>query len=283
MNETMNLNTPTEYIDINKIKRRLVNVYHEIDNIELDESILKYGLIHPISVYHYEGQDEYTISSGQRRYDAVCRLHTRYPDNPNFQKIECRVYVITEDPNLLFKGFPYITKEQEEGIYRDSNNLARQLTDEDIASQILYITDKFKDPEYVQQLKANAAEAGFKTYNKKDNLNLISSVLKTEGMWSREKIRQFFVIQKYAEESGDTKLLNLVVNGQIKVSAAYKQVVEEQGTSRNKKTDYIKPIEKAVTELMEASKDAIFTQEDINRVSKVIEDLQVFIYDARKK
>jgi hypothetical protein len=269
---------PIETIELSKIKKRPVNRYHAIDNLELDESIRQYGLINPIAVCHKVGEDTYTISAGERRFDAITRLNQRYPDNPRFQKVECKVYILTEDTTLLEQGFPYITAEQEEGIYRDSNNLARQLTEKDIASQIRYIIKRFDDPAYVKQLKDTAELAGFTTYSNPDKTVLISSVMKSQGLWSREKIRQYLVIEKTKNE----ELLDAIEEGTISVNKAYKQVVEVNSRKRKRKTNKISPLNKAIDSLYLEAKTQDYSNEDLEKLEKCIQKLQE-IYDDKKQ
>lgn len=270
---------PIEEIELYKIKKRPINRYHMIDNLELDESIRLYGLINPIAVCHHLGEDTYTISAGERRYDAITRLHERYPENPRFRKVECKVYILTDDNALLEQGFPYITTEQEEGIYRDSNNLARQLTEKDIAAQIRYIIKRFNDPNYVQQLKDTAELAGIKTYSNPDKVVLISSVMKSQGLWSREKIRQYLMIEK----SGKTELLDAIEEGTISVNAAYKKTVEINSRKRKRKTNKISHMTKAVNDLLIESKTQNYTASDLKKLEECIVQLQEILKDKQDK
>lgn len=268
---------PVEEIPLEKIVKRPVNRYHMIDNIELDESIRMYGLINPIAVCHRKNEDIYTISAGERRFDAVSRLHERYPDNPRFQKIECKIYILTDDKTLLEQGFPYITAEQEEGIYRDSNNLARQLSEKDIASQIRYIIKRFDNPEYVKQLKDTAELAGFKTYSKPDKAVLIASVMKSQNLWSQEKIRQYLIVEKTHNET----LLDAIENGEISVNAAYKQVLEIQSRQRKRKTNRIKKVIKTVDELVVEAKTQDYGKKDLDILEEYIEKLQKIVEEKK--
>lgn len=269
---------PVTEIPLDKIRKRAINSYHMIDNVELDESIRMYGLINPIAVCHHKDEDIYTISAGERRYDAVCRLNKRYPDNPRFQKIECKVYILTDDKALLEQGFPYITPEQEEGIYRDSNNLARQLTEKDIASQIRYILKRFDDPEYVKQLKDTAELAGFKTYSSPDKFVVISSVMKSQNLWGREKLREYIVVEKTHNED----LLDQIENGKISVHAAYKKVVEVQSRKRKRRENKIGPLTKAVDALFVESKMKDYTKNDLDKLEEYIGKLQEILEEKKK-
>lgn len=264
---------PVEEIELSKISLRPVNNYHPIDNLELDESIRQYGLINPIAVYHYQNDDHYVISAGARRFEAVSRLHERYPSNPRFQKIECKVYIITEDLTYLKQGFPYITKEQEEGIYRDSNNLARQLSEKDIASTIRYIVKRFDDPNYVARLKETAEQAGIKTYSNPDKTVLISSVMQTQGLWSNEKIRQYLIIYNTKNED----LLDAIENGSVSVNAAYKQVVDLQNRKRKRKTNKIQPLCKAVDALVLEAKLQGYSDKDMDKLRDCVAKLNSVI------
>lgn len=264
---------PIENIPLDKIRKRPVNIYHPIDNLELDESIRQFGLINPIAVCHRKDEDIYTISAGERRYDAITRLHERYPDNPRFQTIECKVYILTEDETELERGFPYITPAQEEGIYRDSNNLARQLSEKDIASQIRYIVSRFENPEYVVMLRRTAENVGIHTYSNPDRYILISSVIKSQGLWGREKIRQYLVVY----DSKDNELLDAIEQGEISVNAAYKKILEKQKKSRTRKTTKVNALERAVSALKKEAQNRTYTEEDINLIRQCVEELQIIM------
>ena len=264
-------NVPNVDIPLEKIKLRAVNRFHTVNNIELDESIRMYGLINPIAVCHHEGEDEYTISAGERRYQSVKRLHERYPDNPRFQTIECKVYILTEDKNLLAAGLPYITPEMEEGIYRDSNTMSRQLTDKDIASQIRSIVARFDDESYVENLRETAKLSGFQTYSSPDPYVLISSVIASSDLWSREKVRQYLIIRK----SGHEYMLDQIEEGTLSVSAAYKQVLVEQKHTRKRKVDHVKPLMRSVTNLYKyLDEEKELTAYEKKELKECIEQLQ---------
>lgn len=257
-------NLPVKEIELYKIHKRPVNKYHMIDNIELDESIRQYGLINPIAVCHHLDEDDYVISAGERRYEAVSRLHERYPDNPRFQKIECKVYILTDDKALLEQGFPYITEEQEEGIYRDSNNLARQLTDNEIASQVRILLKKCEDPEFVKRLKESAKAAGTKTYDKPDIAKLVISVMKSQGCWGAEKVRQYKIVY----DSHNTQLLDDIEEKKISVYAAYQAVVKQQQRKRKRKTNKIQQMKKSIEELCIEASTQPYTDKEIEKLKE---------------
>ena len=227
---------PTQEIPLDKISLREINKFHPVNDLELDESIIQYGLINPIAVCHHIDEDKYIISAGERRYKSYCRLHERFPDSKRYETIECRVYILTEDKHLLEKGLPYISEEIEEGIYRDSNMLSRQLTDEDIACQIRHVVDRFYDIEYLDKLREEAKKVGITTYSNPNLHALISTVMSSQNMWSREKMRQYLVVYNAKRED----LLAKIENGEMAVNTAYKTVVAEQGlTRKRRKTNHI--------------------------------------------
>ena len=112
-----------------KIREREVNEFSDTADIRsLAESIKLYGLINPLSVVHHTEDDTYVISAGHRRFKAITLLRNDYPDTDRYNNIDCAVYEITDDEFKLKQGLPYISKEQEVGIYLDSNLENRQLT-----------------------------------------------------------------------------------------------------------------------------------------------------------
>lgn len=269
---------PNVEIDLDKIKLRPLNRFHPIENLELDESIRLYGLINPVAVCHHEGEDQYTISAGERRYQAVCRLHKRYPNNPRFQKIECKVYILTEDETLLKQGFPYISAEMEEGIYRDSNNLARRLNDKDIASQIRYIVSRFDDPDYVNRLRQTAELSGIRTYSSPDPFVLISSVMSSQNMWGREKTREYLIVRKAGRED----LLDKIEDGGISVSAAYKEVVLAQNKKRKRTTNKLPSLVKMTDQITEESKKKKYSEKELETLKDCIARLSGILAEYQK-
>lgn len=262
-------------LPLEDIQFRPTNQFHDMDdNLELDESILRYGLINPIAVCHHEGEKMYTISAGSRRYKAMVRLRTRFPDNPRFWKIECKIYILTNDPEKLKQGFPYITEEQEEGIYRDSNNLARQLTDTDIASQMRYIVKRFEDPEYVSKLRATAESMDIRTYSNPDLFKLVSSVMSSQNLWKREKTRQYLVVYK----AGRNDLLDEIEQNLITVNGAYKEVIQEKSKKRKRATNKLPALMKSVDAFAKEAENRSYTEDEIAKLKQCKELIERIIY-----
>lgn len=269
---------PNVEIPLDKISLRPVNRFHPVENLELDESIRNYGMINPIAVCHREGEDRYVISAGERRYQAVCRLHKRFPDSPRYEKIECKVYILTEDRELLHQGFPYISPIMEEGIYRDSNNLARRLTDQDIASQVRYIVSRFDDPIYVSRLRQSAELSGIHTYSSPDPFVLISSVMSSQNMWGREKTRQYLIVRKAGRED----LLDKIENGEISVSAAYNEVVAANKKNRKRKTNRMPAFVKAAKALVTESQSRTYTEKELEQIKDCVDQLNAILEKNQK-
>lgn len=259
-------------IKLDRIVEREINDFAQ-DNIDsLAHSIEQYGLINPISVVHDELKDTYTISSGHRRYKAMCQLHQEYPDYKDYENIDCAVYELTSDKFKLKQGIPYISKEQEQGIYRDSNLESRQLSYSDVAHQIRHLVEKFDDPIYIQKLRENALKNGVKTRNADfDKAKLIINVLSTQKYsgWKRESIRMYVKIYENHRED----LMDAIESGEMKVSAAYKSMIEEQNLSRKRKTNKIIELSRAVESIKKESESREYSKEEKTQIREIVETL----------
>lgn len=259
-------------IPIEKIRGRDVNDFSEVNISTLAESIRQYGLINPLSVVHREGEDVYIVSAGHRRLKALRLLHEQFPSNPMYQEVDCAIYEVTEDRFKLSQGLPYISPEQEEGIYRDSNLENRQLSYQDVAKQIRKILNKFDDPEYLERLRQNALQSGINTrVVRTDKVKLIENVLATQNFngWSRETIRQVLKVK----EAGREDLLEQIEDG-LAVNNAYKQVVAEQKKTRNRKTNKISSLDLSVAEFEKEAENRRYSDTEIEKIKKYIQILQ---------
>ena len=262
-------------IPIEKLKAREVNEFSEVDVSTLAESIRLYGLINPLSVVHHEDEDIYVVSAGHRRLKAIQTLHAQYPDDPKFKEVDCAVYEVTTDEFKLSQGLPFITPEQEEGIYRDSNLENRQLSYEDVAHQIRTILNKFDDPDYVERLRQYALQSGVKTrMADTDKVKLIESVLSSQNFsgWSRETIRQVIKVK----EAGREDLLEQIEQG-LPVNNAYKKVVAEQKKTRKRKTNKITSLDLSVSEFEKEAQNRRYSDADIEKIKKYIQILQKIV------
>lgn len=100
-------------IPLSKIHPRSFNAYPITDIEQLAESIERVGLLQPIILSEKDG--EYFIVAGERRYTAFKMLLEKYKGTNKEQ---------------LFKTIPALLLEQEDEntVYRDSNDYSRQLT-----------------------------------------------------------------------------------------------------------------------------------------------------------
>ena len=260
-------------IPIEKIRPREVNEFGQTNIEGLAESIRLFGLINPLSVVHYPDEDIYVISSGHRRFAALQKLHNEYPADERFSSVDCAVYEITTDSFKLAQGLPYISPEQEEGIYRDSNLENRQLSYTDVAHQIRYLVKRFDDPEYVEKMRTYALEMGLPTRAADfDKRKLIMSVLsesRYEG-WNKETIRQYLKVQ----EAGREDLLDLIENGSITVFRAYKTAIADTKKSRNRKTNKIAALKKSVNAVMKEAETRKYSEAERDTVRQLIEQLK---------
>lgn len=264
-------------IPLEKIHERDINEFSNVSTVELEQSIYEYSLINPISVFHKANEDSYTISSGHRRYVAMCNLHKRYPNDERFKAIDCRVYIITDKEFELDMGLPYITAEQEAAIYRDSNLLSRQLTYQDVAKQIRQIVRKFDDPDYYKKIQEAAKEAGITSGLKgkvsTDRVKLITSVLSSQNYdgWKSETIRCYL---KIYDNHRDDLLDRLESDPSYTVKTAYKVLTESQRKSRHRKTNKLPSARKAVEMLTAEAGSRKYTEKEIAEIKEMIDSLQ---------
>ena len=129
---------------------------------------------------------------------------------------------------------------------------------------------RFENPEYVVMLRRTAENVGIHTYSNPDRYILISSVIKSQGLWGREKIRQYLVVY----DSKDNELLDAIEQGEISVNAAYKKILEKQKKSRTRKTTKVNALERAVSALKKEAQNRTYTEEDINLIRQCVEELQ---------
>ena len=101
-------------IPLSKIHPRSFNAYPITDIEQLAESIERVGLLQPIILSEKDG--EYFIVAGERRFTAYKRLYEKYKDD------EIKKGFFESIPALLLED------EEEEKVYRDSNDYSRQLT-----------------------------------------------------------------------------------------------------------------------------------------------------------
>ena len=101
-------------IPLSKIHPRSFNAYPITDIEQLAESIERVGLLQPIILSEKDG--EYFIVAGERRFTAFKRLYEKYKDD------EIKKGLFESIPALL------LDNEDEERVYRDSNDYSRQIT-----------------------------------------------------------------------------------------------------------------------------------------------------------
>lgn len=265
-------NLEVRAIPIEKIRKREINEFSESDIMPLAESIRLYGLINPLSVVHHPEEDIYVISAGHRRFDAVSMLHEEEPSNPAWQTIDCCVYEITSDAFKLAQGLPYITAEQEDGIYRDSNLQNRQLSYSDVAHQIRFILNRFEDPAYFERIRSRAAENGVVTKTKADRVRLVVSVLSTQNYegWSRETIRQYMKIR----DSGREDILEKIEKEDYPVNRGYKEIIEAQNQKRRRITNKLKLLKTAVEDFCSEAEDRVYDLREQSELRQLINALE---------
>ena len=267
-------------VPIEKIRPREINEFEQTGIETLIESIRLFGLINPLSVVYHADEDVYIISSGHRRFQALSYLHKENPKSEEYANVDCAVYEITTDTFKLAQGLPYISPEQEEGIYRDSNIENRQLSYSDVAHQIRYILNRFDDPEYIKKIRKHAADMGIPTRDADFNkTKLIMSVLSQSHFqgWKQETIRQYLKVK----EAGREDLLDAIENQNMAVSAAYKLVVKENNQSRRRKTNKIKAIKNSTDELLKEASKRDYDEKELKELEEVVRKLTDLINEKR--
>lgn len=264
-----------------KLRERAINDFSDTDISSLAESIREYGLINPLSVVYHPDEDVYIISAGHRRYKAIGSLREQFPHDDRFKTVDCAVYEVTDDQFKLKQGLPYITKEQEEGIYRDSNLENRQLSYEDVAKQIRYIVHRFDDPNYLKNVRDDLEKQGIRTYTRNtDKVKLIVNVLSTQQYsgWSRETIRQYLQIM----DAGREDLLDKIESGDLRVNAAYKLANADQKKNRVRKTTKITRLRTAAHQFFKEAETRVYSDAEIKELKEYIEKLTEIVENNGK-
>lgn len=264
----------TEAIRLDLIKEREENFFSEVPDDQLIESIRQYGVINPLAVTMKEGDKTYTISAGHRRFAAMKKLHEEDPENPLYTTIDCRVYVITDDPEKLKLRREYITKEQEEAIYEESNLLTRQLTERDGARNMRYICSKFSDKEYVQNIARQAEKRGEKiSIDRVNTWKLAETVLASMNIqgWKKTKIKYYIAVYN----AGRQDLLDQIENGTLSVKSAYETINEKRKNERNagRKSNKIAPFRRASKEFFLEAEKREYSAAEVNELKKIYESL----------
>lgn len=65
-------------VQFKKLKSSPLNDYPIVDVEEMENLLLAYGLLEPLSVSYIEDEDTYEIESGDRRFHALQNLYTKY-------------------------------------------------------------------------------------------------------------------------------------------------------------------------------------------------------------
>ena len=158
-------------IDLDLINERSVNDFSQISLNTLKASIQQIGLITPIALRDTEN-GRYTIISGHRRWSAYksilrdkkIELENKKASNldyssvlkdiEKYEKIPAIVYqVVAEDSRLLGTDPKYITKDQEEEMYKAANLESRQISKEQLIKHIDYFYKMIEsDPSFKTQL-----------------------------------------------------------------------------------------------------------------------------------
>ena len=272
---------PIRRIKLEQIKQREKNEFELVNITQLAESIMQCGLIDPISVIHEVGTgDEYVIVSGHRRYEAYKVLNSTYPNDERYQTIPASVYELTTELEAETNGLPYISKEQEEEMYREANMQARQLTYGEVAKQVRKIVFKLDDEEYYNKLNMLSNDSDRYSITKGNRPKMIMNVLSAYSYqgWQRETIRRYLKIYeavKYNEIP--PSILDDIENGTTTVKKAYERYIAKATNSfvsQNKKS--INTIKKNLVEI--ETQSTFLTTEEKKELEQCIEKLKSILY-----
>lgn len=266
---------PVRQIPLNQIQGREINEFDMVNIPQLASSIQEYGLIDPISIVHRSGTgDEYIVVSGHRRLEAYRRLQLSYPGM--YSRIPANVYELTDDPQELEQGLPYIDAATEDQLYREANLQSRQLNYAEVARQIRRIIQKFDNKEYYEKVNQFANPSERYEHTKGDRTKMIMSLLAPYNYqgWQRESIRKYIKLYDAVKEGSiSMDVLDRIENGDITVNMAYQQSIGRTTNVTATELDKsFKKIDKAV-ESIRLYRTRV-TQEQKTKIRELIAELQ---------
>ena len=244
---------------------------------QLAESIMQCGLIDPISVIHEVGTgDEYTIVSGHRRFKAYEMLNETYPNDEAYETIPACVYELTSDIEAESNGLPYISKQQEEEMYREANLQSRQLTYGEVAHQVRKIVFKLDDEEYYNKLNALTHDSERYSVTKGNRTKMIMNVLSSYSYqgWQRETIRRYLKLYEAVKYNDIPEtVLDDIENGNTTVKKAYEKYIANATNtyvSMNKKN--INLLKKYIVNI--ESQSVFLTNDEKKEIEQCIDKLK---------
>lgn len=272
---------PVRLIELDKIKERDINEFKLVNIPQLAESIKSYGLIDPISVVHEVGNpDLYTIVSGHRRFEAFKLLNNSFPNEDEYKKIPAAVYELTNDPNELAQGLPYIDSIAEESMYLEANLQSRQLTYGEVAHQIRKIVKKLENPDYFNRLNLIVQENKYSII-RNGRIKLILSLLSSYSYkgWQRETIRRYLKLYDAVKDGTiNENVLDDIELGNITVKVAYDKYFSTNSISNTTKSKkYITRINETIKSINNEIKKHPLTNDEKNELKQCIKELSMFI------
>lgn len=271
---------PVREIPLTQIKERDVNAF-ELTNIpQLAESISQYGLIDPISVIHKSGTgDEYIIVSGHRRFKAYQTLNEADPENRAYQVIPCCVYELTDNPEELEQGLPYIDSKQEEEMYLDANLQSRQLKYGEVARNVRHIIDRFEDEDYFLRINSYANTSERYSIGRGSKVNMVINLLSSYSYkgWQRETVRRYLKLYEAVKEGEiPESVLDSIEKEEYTVKVAYDKYIATK--TNNHKTIVGKDILGIKRYIIDIEKqDGFLTTQDRNEIKQCIDKLKSFL------
>jgi hypothetical protein len=248
-------------IFLDAIRERDENTFKMTNIDSLADSIYDYGLIEPITVWKTEKDphEKYTISAGHRRFKAFQTLHERYPNDERFAAIPARAYIVTDNPDLLAQGGKYISVEQENGMYIDSNFETRQITYSDALTYIDYLIERIeknaKDEIKAIEMQEANRDSIQRHSHRVNKSEFISSMIAEQhyDSWSPAMCRKYLFLRDKAKEDTSAQTLMSRIHlpednpERISVSTAY---TEYNGAKKDKSTR-VKALTKKVDDIAE--------------------------------
>lgn len=260
-------------VDLTSIKERAVNEFNQTSITTLKASILSIGLVSPIAIK--KNLKDYTIISGHRRFRAYqeilndLRIEKAVADKEgrdtkeieekiaHFSKIPAITYeVVSEDSDLLGTDPKYITKPQEEEMYKATNLESRQITKNELVKHIGYFYTLINDnPEYRKKMLEDRNKNAIRKATKLNLPETISDIISKDLGFNVSKIFVYNIVsimdddQKAHREIRELSL-NKIYNGEsVKdVYDTYKKYTEicddTEGDNQDLKARDLKLIEK---------------------------------------
>lgn len=276
-------------IFLDAIQERDENTFKMTNIDSLADSIYDYGLIEPITVWKTEKDPKakYTISAGHRRFKAFQTLHERYPNDERFAAIPARAYIVTDNPLLLAEGGKYISEEQENGMYIDSNFETRQITYSDALTYIDYLIERIeknaKDEIKAIEMQESNRDTIQRHSRKVNKSEFISAMIAEQhyDSWSPAMCRKYLFLRDRAKADDPAaqeimKRIHLPEedDNRLSVSSAYTMY----NGGKKEKSTRVKAVSKKVDDITtEVANGRLLTAYEKKALADVVSRIQALL------